>query len=141
LSSDLYETPRVEISQGDILELLPNAHLIHPLCVLSAREDGGFSPLVDPQLENKNASTVIASCKWSRAMLLTHDCEIDKPGIKNRIACPVLPLAELPGNIQIEVKKNKVFYMLHLPKHWDILEERIDFESSHDYGQKTCGIR
>jgi hypothetical protein len=123
LSNDLYEAPREEISQGDILELLPHLHLPHPLNVLETPEEGSASGTPGANLTDKKTLVVRASCRYSRAMLLTHDCEIDKTAIKNWIVCPVLPLSDLPGNIQVEVKKNKVFYMLHLPKHWNILEE------------------
>jgi hypothetical protein len=127
LSEDLYEAPREKLSQGDILEFLPSSHLVPPLRALFPREDGAFSAEADshPSFDDKRGQPILATCRRAKALLLTYDCEIDKPSIKNWIICPVVPLSATPGAAHTDIKKNKVFHLLHLPKYRDVLEESV----------------
>lgn len=129
MSEDLYEPPRAELSQGDIFELLPGAHISYPMTALFAGPSAGLyqaelHPYRD-QFDDKNGTPVMASCKRTRAMLLTYDCEIDKPQIKNWTAAPVVPISFIPGPSHADIRKNKVFSLLHLPKHRDKLDESV----------------
>jgi hypothetical protein len=126
LAEDLYELPRPELSQGDILEWLPNSHLTPPLLGLLPHSEGMMACVSadHPEFKSKG-QPIIASCRRAKALLLTYDCEIDKPAVKNWIVAPVVPLAEIPGSAQTDVKKNKVFSFLYLPKYRDILDESV----------------
>lgn len=126
MAEDLYELPRSEICQGDILEVLPNSHLTPPLTALFPRSQGimACEPETHPEFDDRH-QPVIASCRRAKAMLLTYDCEIDKPQVRNWIVSPVVPLAEIPGSSHSDVKKNKVFHLLYLPKYRGILEDSV----------------
>jgi hypothetical protein len=126
LAEDLYELPQAEISQGDILEILPNSHLVPPLTALFPRSEGimACEPDTHPEFNNKR-QPVVASCRRAKAMLLTYDCEISKPEIKNWIVSPVVPLSEIPGHSHGHIKKNRVFHLLYLPEYRDILEDSV----------------
>jgi hypothetical protein len=50
---------------------------------------------------------------------------LNKPQIKNWIVSPVVPLAEIPGASHNDIKKNKVFHVLYLPRYRDILEDSV----------------
>lgn len=127
MPEDLYEAPRAEISQGDILERLPGAHLVPPLRALFLRGDGAMTVETEthPDFDDKRGQAVVASCKRSKALLLSHDCEIDKPSVKNWIVAPVIPLSVIPGGAHADIKKNKIFSFLYLPSYRDILEESV----------------
>ena len=78
-----------------------------------------------PDFNDKQGQAVVASCKRAKALLLSHDCEIDKPSVKNWIVAPVVPLPVIPGSAHGDIKKNKVFSFLYLPSYRDILEESV----------------
>jgi len=126
LAEDLYEVPRTDISQGDILARLPNAHLVPPLKALFERVDGAMTVDSDkhPKFKEKE-QPVIASCHRAKALLLSYDCEIDKPAVKNWIVLPIVPLSMIPGNSHSDVKKNKVFSLLYLPKYREVFEDSV----------------
>jgi hypothetical protein len=126
LAEDLYELPRAEISQGDILARLPNAHLVPPLQGLFARADGAMAVESESHPDfNDKGQQVIASCKRARALLLTYDCEIDKPQVQNWIVLPVVPLSIIPGGAHNDITKNKVFSFLYLPRFRDAFEDSV----------------
>jgi hypothetical protein len=127
LAEDLYEDPRAEISQGDILEKLPSAYLVPPLQALFARPDGSMAvePEDHPDFNDKKGQPVVAWCKRARALLLSHDCEIDKPTAKNWIVAPIVSLSFIPGPSHSNAKKNKVFSLLYLPSYRDVLDESV----------------
>jgi hypothetical protein len=127
LAEDLYEDPRADISQGDILEKLPSAHLVRPLQALFARPDGSMAVESEdhPDFNDKKGQPVVASCKRARALLLSYDCEIDKPAVKHWIIAPIVPLSLIPGPSHSDAKKNKIFSLLYLPSYRDILEESV----------------
>jgi hypothetical protein len=98
LAEDLYEDPRAAISQGDILEKLLIAHLVPPLQALFGRPDGTMAVESEshPDFNDKTGQPVVASCRRARALLLSYDCEIDKPAVKNWIIAPIFPLSVIP---------------------------------------------
>ena len=127
MAEDLYEEPRAEISQGDILEKLPSAYLAAPLRALFVRDDGAMEVESEnhPNFNDKQGQPVVASCKRAKALLLTYDCEIDKPAVKNWIVVPLVPLSVIPGASHGDAKKNKIFSLLYLPSYRDIIEESV----------------
>jgi len=125
LSEDFYEPPSSTLSQGDILEVLPHAHLKYPARLLEAREEGLLAPLEVEGHGSAGRATGIASLRFERAILLSHDCEIDKPRIENWIVSPIVPMSEIPGPSHADARKNKIFHFVHLPAHREILEESV----------------
>ena len=127
MAEDLYEPPRAEISQGDILARLPNACLVPPLQALFERTDGAMAVESEahPNFHDKHGQRVIASCKRARALLLTYDCEIDKLAVNKWIVLPIIPLSLIPGGSHSDAKKNKIFSFLFLPSYRDVLEDSL----------------
>lgn len=58
-------------------------------------------------------------------MLLTHDCEIDKPIKTTWIINPIVPISEIPGKVHPDIRKNKLLHLVHLAAHRDILSESV----------------
>ena len=69
-------------------------------------------------------NTVAANCVTTKVLLLTYDCELDKK-MPNWLVSPVIPLSKLKGEVQANVRKNKIFHLVYLPKYRDILEESV----------------
>lgn len=127
MAEDLYEPPGVKISQGDILEKLPTAYLVPPLQALFARADGlmGVEAEEHPDFNDRHGQSIVATCKRAKALLLTRDCEIDKPKVKHWVVAPIVPLSLIPGSSHGDAKKNKIFSLLYLPSYRDVLEESV----------------
>ena len=130
MAVDLYEKPRPDISQGDILELLPHVSLSNPLFALRKEAETIFRATSEPYdtFDDKGGQDVIATCKRARAILITHDCEIDKPQVTHWLVCPVVPATRLrPENLD-RLKRNRIYSMLYLPRLGDTLVESfVDF--------------
>lgn len=130
MAFDLYEPPRAEISQGDILELLPHLSLNRPLLALSKEAETIFKALGEPhpQFNDKDGQDVIASCRRGKAILINHDCEVDKAQVKKWLICPVVPASRLKPETQEILKRNRIYAMFHLPKYPEVLVESfVDF--------------
>lgn len=130
MAVDLYEAPGTEISQGDILELLPHISLNKPLLALSKEAETIFRAVAEPhpQFNDKDGQDVIATCKRTKAILISHDCEIDKTHVQNYLVCPVVPSHRLKPTTQDLLKRNRIYAMLYLPKYGDTLGESfVDF--------------
>jgi hypothetical protein len=136
LPIELYELPRPQISQGDILEVLPHTSLEHPLVSLQKEREteSVFRAVGEPydNFNDKEGQTVVASCKRSKAILISHDCEIDKSHVKKWLVCPVVPMGRLQPKNQDLLKRNRIFSMLFLPK----FEKTLD-DSFVDFNQLT----
>lgn len=91
---------RGEVSQGDIFDDLP---------IVYVRHDG----------ERVTLNT--------RALLITYDCEYDKPSTKMVLVAGVFPLAEVPTQRQGNVCKNKIFSTFYLPGSATQAESFVDF--------------
>ncbi len=130
MSEELYENPRPESSQGDILDLVPHIYLQKPLLSLAREAETIFRASTEPfpQFDDKNGQSIAATCKRQRAILVSHDCEIDKPQVRRWLVCPVIPLVALPTENRDLVRRNRIYAMLHLPKYRDGLPESfVDF--------------
>lgn len=132
MAAELYESPRPEISQGDILQLLPHVSLDKPL--LSLHKEGEtetvFRATGEPytNFNDKDGQTVIAKCKRTKAILISHDCEIEKPQVKNWLVCPVVPMDKLQPKNHDLLKRNRIFSMLYLPRFNRLLiDSFVDF--------------
>lgn len=132
MPGELYEPPRTEISQGDIIEFLPHIFLDNPLLALHGERDTEtvFRATGEPytNFNDKDGQAVIAKCKRSKAILISHDCEVDKPQVKKWLVCPVVPMDKLQPKNHDLLKRNRIFSMLYLPKLDKILVDGfVDF--------------
>lgn len=130
LAEELYETPREQSSQGDILESVAHIYLERPLLALRKEAETIFRAEAEPfsQFDDKGGQMVVATCKRQRAILITHDCEIDKPQVKRWLVCPVVPIVVLSSGNRDRARRNRVYSMLHLPQYRDVLPESfVDF--------------
>lgn len=130
MAEELYENPREQVSQGDILELLPHVYIDKPLLALHQEGETIFRASGEPYLsfDDKRGQLTTATCRRSKAILLNHDCEIDKPQVKRWLTCPVVPIVRLKLENRERAKRNRIYSMLYLPKHRDVLEESfVDF--------------
>lgn len=134
MSEELYEPPGETISQGDVFELLPNVYLDNPLLALDKQSETIFTATAEPyaKFDDKTGQAVAAICKRARGILVSHDCELDKPQVARWLICPVLPLSRLRPETQDRVKRNRVYAMLSLPKYRDIFPD-----SFADFNQIT----
>jgi hypothetical protein len=101
----------------------PHISVRSPLTFLKDDGSGGHR-LVENQIDVADSDFRIAAahCKRARAILITWDCENEKPK-RNWLICPVQPLADLPKTDQTNVKKNKVLSALYLPQYRDVLPD------------------
>jgi hypothetical protein len=130
LSQELYEQPRQDFSQGDILEVAPHVFLDPPLLALQPGENGAYKAEAEPfsAFDNNAGQNVIAKCKQTKAIILTHDCEIDKPQATHSHLCPVVPLSKLKPETQDRVKRNRIYSMFFLPRYGEVLPDSfVDF--------------
>ncbi len=67
-----------------------------------------MSLTASPSLMSDRAFKHLAAIN-TRAILVTYDCEYDKPSTKLVMAAGVFPLAEVPSERKGNVRKNKVF--------------------------------
>ena len=121
---------------GDILERVPLLHLkALPATIGKATLSGkkeGFEqgpPLPDAPKPAAGSSLLVpAFCDYTRGILLTHDCQIDKPGTKHLAAALVRPLGPLPADQQEMIRGNQVHAYYCLPASPAGIEESyVDF--------------
>lgn len=92
---------RGEVSQGDIFD---------DLSIVYATQGGG-----------RFASTAM------RSLLVTYDCEYDKPSTKLVMAAGIFSLADVPADRRGNVRKNKVFSTFYLEATDHSEEAFVDF--------------
>ena len=111
MAEDFYQGLSEEFCQGDIFDTLPHALVAESI----------------DEIEDK-PGFVAAKCKRDRAILLTHDCQIDKPELRSWLVCPIRRLDAMSRSIQGDIKKNRVYPFLHLPEYRDVLPASfVDF--------------
>lgn len=86
-------------------------------------------PLPDvPKPVAGSSLLVPALCDYTRGILLTHDCQIDKPGTRHLIVALVRPLGPLPADQQEMLRGNQVHSYYYLPASSEGMEESyVDF--------------
>jgi hypothetical protein len=112
-----------ELCQGDIFERVPLAYLKdEPLIIRKATLPGkreGYevaSPFSLTTSQPKGPILVPASCDCTRALLLTFDCEIDKPSTKVLTFALIRPLdPTMPEADQTKIRGNRKFAFFFLP--------------------------
>lgn len=106
-----------------MFEFPPHLFARAPLKFLKDDGSGRHVFLTDHiDAEDHEYRHVAADCKRTRAMLITWDCENEKPK-RNWLVCPVQPLAQLQRSEQTNVKKNKILSLLYLPEYRDLLPD------------------
>jgi hypothetical protein len=126
-----------QLCQGDLFEDVPSVLLKPPLQVLRKQTMAGgrdtwnvIEYSTDPRPEKagkgatqaspsisvdfKKGEQVPAFCQVTRAMLLTHGCEIDKDK-KHRLVALVRPLGMVPLPDCDTIRNNQKFSYFHLP--------------------------
>lgn len=144
-----YRPPDLRLSQGDILTAVPHAYLKPPLSVLrsmSTRQGQMLQPFefrmteegsVDAvhnaptggfKLSSAEGDQIAATGQVGRGIVLTHDCEIDKPSLKYVWVALVRPLRMVPIDNQQIIRDNSDFSAFYLPAIGDAMEESfVDF--------------
>lgn len=138
-----HAAPRDSISQGDIFHLTPSAYVKPPVELVDpsrtfpggvqASQLSAWSPDSVSPVENAKA-TMFMTC--GRAILLSHDCEIDNDN-RYRLVALLRPLRSLPAGSQSGVRDNtdyRFFYLPELSQRFD--ELYIDFRRLTTVGPK-----
>ena len=109
---------RLEISQGDIFDAVPIPYVSqHP-------ETGTF----------------VTEVRLVRAMMLTHDCEFDKPQNGWVIMAEVRPLAEIAQGSHGHIRAYKAFNTFYLAEHHaSITESYVNFRSIDRLNKSMLG--
>ncbi len=140
MAQDFYQAPEDVASQGDIVEVLPHLYFDPPITALSKAADGTYSSTPAPGgFNDKAGQAIVAVAKRCKALVITHDCEIDKKDkeghllVKRWIICPIVPLQDAGSSAyQDKVRRNRVYSALFLPKYQHILPD-----SFAHFGQLT----
>lgn len=112
----MYSPPLTEFSQGDILEQVP--HLFF---------DGPLPAALDDTVKHSTGPMVCTAVS-ERAIILTPDCEIDKPKVSRWLVCPVMPIEAVAEDNRQNVRDNRIFSRFYLPPYRGILNECfVDF--------------
>lgn len=106
--SDYYQALDPKPSQGDIIEIAPHARLLDPLSYLH-RSPSGLS--IGPA----STKEAVAEARNLLAVILTPDCELDKPSTRFWLIAPLHPISSLMAQDQGNIRKNKVLKYLHVP--------------------------
>lgn len=123
---------RAEISQGDVFDLTPSAYVRAPVEVLTEKRwiKGGIQGWIpepwplDEYVENVNATVTMTN---ARAMLVSHDCEIDAEDHRYFLFVMLRALARLPDAHQALVRGNQDYRLFHVPAHGALPESYADF--------------
>ena len=137
-----YRQVKEQLCQGDVLERVPLPHLKEMPCPLKKtmlrghRE--GFElgePLSLATLPTPNSGLLVpALCDYTRALVLTYDCEIDKPDAKYLTVALVRPLdSRMPDEQKALIRGGQVFASFHLPS-----LAAIGGESYVDFRRLAC---
>jgi hypothetical protein len=119
ISQDGYYTePLAEFSQGDILEAAPN------LTAVALDADKSVMKTAIGQFRNDEMVVAYGS---SRALILTPDCEIEKPWSKKLMICPIGPLDELSQAQRGDAKRGRIAHLFFLPRYKDRLTDSVAF--------------
>src|SRR5215469_5688344 len=95
-TQNFYRAPDPQLCQGDILRAIPSIHLKAPLEVLQKTniKGGTMAYLLssyDSGTFRKDGELVIANCQVTRAIILSHSCDIDNDP-KHRLVALIRPL-------------------------------------------------
>ena len=91
---------KARLSQGDLVSLVPVSAPAVPERSLtrSSTQKGGQNTWVESsawQADADGLSHLLARGRKLHALVLSHDCELDKPGAKRVLVAPVLPITNV----------------------------------------------
>jgi len=120
-----YRAVETQISQGDIFARVPHILLKEQPCLLHKahfpRKKQGFEAeeVPDGTLPNTpmEGALVPATCHVTRAMLLTHSCELDKD-TKHRLVALIRPLPTVWNDENKTIVKEGRDFSFFLPSAW-----------------------
>ena len=130
-----YRAASGELSQGDIFGRVPLVYAnADPLPLQSVSIEGRtlleaspISEIAQPA-EMTHDLQVAATCDFTRAVLLTYDCEIDKPATKYLTLALVRPLdPSMPKQSQQIIRENRKLSMFFLPSEGHLRDSLVDF--------------
>ncbi len=119
-----YQPLDATLCQGDVFDFLPLVYVkdqaaIVKRATLPGNRDGFEIVAPTPnttQPKSGPSPTVVAPCDFSRAVLLTYDCEIDKPAAKFMTFALVRPLdPRMPDSDKATIRENRKFACFYLP--------------------------
>ena len=130
-----YRAATGELSQGDIFDRVPLVYATaNPLPLRAVSIEGRSLLETNPiaeiahPAETAHGAQVAAACDFTRAVLLTYDCEIDKPATKHLTLALVRPLdPSMPKQSQQIIRENRKFSMFFLPSDGHLRESLVDF--------------
>lgn len=79
----------------------------------------------------------IVGSRRSGAMLLTFDCEYDKPALHYILIAKVIPLQNAPLSSQGVIRKERGYSIFYLPACGDFPESFVDFRQMERVGKGT----
>ncbi len=119
-----YQSLDATLCQGDVFESLPLVYVkdtpaIIKRATLPGNRDGFEIVAPAPsatQPKSGPSPTVVAPCDFTRAVLLTYDCEIDKPSAKFMTFALVRPLdPRMPDGDKATIRENRKFACFYFP--------------------------
>jgi hypothetical protein len=128
-----------EILQGDIFDLEPSVFIqSRPLSVVRTRQagdgrihaglhtEGGDPP--EDGFHWETGEKIVCDGILNRAVMLTHDCEIEKDD-KHRVLALIRPWATIPQDFQEAVRQGRRYRFFWLPEQSgpDFPESYVDF--------------
>jgi hypothetical protein len=134
--TSFYRAVDPELCQGDILERAPHLLLkeqprpLRKVTLPGNRAGFELEELAAGALPTTPAegAQVAATCQISRAMLLTHGCEIDKDKKHRTVALIRLIAANMPEQDRLAIRENRRYALFYLPAGGESLPESyVDF--------------
>lgn len=134
---EFYRPVTDELCQGDVFATVPLVRLRGaPLALTRAdfsptrsgyEADTGFDPAAASPAQRRDRS-ILATCDYTHAVLLTHDCEIDKPNAKDLSLAIVRPVdrAWTPEELR-RIRNGDKLAMFYLEQDGDWQPCYVDF--------------
>lgn len=132
-----YRKVSSQLCQGDVFERIPLIYLadeprqLHVTNVVGREHLLEQGEILDPlhPPDKSSGLQVVARCDFTRAILLTYDCEIDKPATKHLTVALIRPLdSSMPAQSRQIIRENRKLSTFYLPSHDESLgESLVDF--------------
>jgi hypothetical protein len=112
---------RPEMSQGDIVASVPFSMITLPVSYLKytelAKKRSGWEVCDQPVVQKSTQRMhVLAAFKAKMGVVLSHDCELDKPKDNGRILlAPVAPITDVPEATRTLILEQRTRALIPLP--------------------------
>lgn len=109
-----------KLSQGDVIQGVPVCAPVCPSTFLQSQtlknSAKGWRERNDPHKSNDGRVYVLAAGRGDSALVLSHDCELDKDMESGRVmVAPLIPLSSTEPDVQQQILNQDVFACLPLP--------------------------